>query len=130
LHERSFLAAASAVSTARLAAMIGIRVLFASSMGFMALAGCGPSANTPGSAAARPDVIITLDGGRHACVVALYSEPQGSAVSCADVVQFVKDELRVASGSIYEIRTVAKADDADRATVEASMKAAGYRLAR
>jgi hypothetical protein len=87
---------------------------------FVSLAGCGP--------AARPDVIITLDGARHACVVALYSEPQGSAVSCAEVVPFVRDQLRVASGSTYDIRTIAKADDAERTNVEAGLKAAGYRF--
>jgi hypothetical protein len=95
----------------------------------VSLAGCGPSANTPDStAAAKPDVIITLDGAHHACVVALYSEPQGSAVSCAEVVPFLRDELRVAGGSTYDIRTVAKADDAERTNVEASLKAAGYRF--
>jgi hypothetical protein len=96
---------------------------------FASLAGCGPSADNPHSAsAARPDVIITLDGTRHACVVALYSEPQGSAVSCADVVAFVKDELRVSSGSTYDIRMIAKVDVAERTTVEAGLKAAGYRF--
>ena len=95
---------------------------------FACLAGCGPSTNAPQATAAKPDVIITWDGARHACVVALYTEPQGSAVSCADVVPFVRDELRVASGSSYDIRTISKADDAGKAAVEASLKAAGYRF--
>jgi hypothetical protein len=96
----------------------------------LSLAGCGQSANTPGSppTAAKPDVIITVDGERHACVVALYSEPQGSAIPCADVVPFVKDELRLASGSSYDIRTIPKVDEEQVTTVEASLKGAGYRF--
>lgn len=96
------------------------------------LAGCGPSASTsaPASApiAARPDVIITLDGVRHACVVALYNEALGSIIPCRDVVPFVRDELRVPSGSIYDIRTVSNVDEAEITRVGASLKAAGYRF--
>jgi hypothetical protein len=98
---------------------------------FVLLAGCGPSANPPDSktrpVAAKPDVIVTLDGERHTCVVALSSEAQGSAIACDDVVPFVRDELRVPSGSIYDIRTVPKVEQADVAKVEASLKAGGYR---
>jgi hypothetical protein len=95
------------------------------------LAGCGQSANSPAPASApiatRPDVIVTLDGKHHECVVALYSEAQGSSISCNDVVAFVKDELRVAKGSIYDIRTIPDVDAAEMAKVEASLKDAGYR---
>ena len=98
---------------------------------FVLLAGCGPSANPPDSkappVAAKPDVIVTLDGERHSCVVALSSEAQGSAIACDDVVPFVRDELRVPSGSIYDIRTVPIVEQADVAKVEASLKAGGYR---
>jgi hypothetical protein len=99
----------------------------ASNMVLVSLAGCGPSANTPGSSIAlKSDVIVTLDGEHHTCVVALITEPQGSAVPCAEVVPFVRDELRLASGSIYDIRTIAKIDDAERAQVESNLKGAGY----
>jgi hypothetical protein len=96
----------------------------------ISLAGCGQTASTPESppTAAKPDVIITVDGERHACVVALYSEPQGSTIPCADVVPFMRDELRLASGSTYDIRTIPKVDEAQVATVEASLKGAGYRF--
>jgi hypothetical protein len=100
-----------------------------SSLISLMLAACGPSANTPGSAApARSDVIVTLDGEHHTCVVALKSEPQGSTIPCTDVVPFVRDELRLARGSTYDIRTLAKVDDADRAKVDATLQAAGYRF--
>jgi hypothetical protein len=96
------------------------------------LAGCGQSANTPVSAsppiAARPDVIVTFDGKQHACVVALYSEAQGSSISCNDVVSFVKDELRVPAGSIYDVRTIPDVDSAEMTKVEAGLKTAGYRF--
>jgi hypothetical protein len=112
------------------AAMIRLRAVLAPSMVLVSLAGCGPSANTPGpSVPLKSDVIVTLDGEHHTCIVALHSEPQGSTVSCADVVPFVRDELRLASGSIYDMRTIAKVDDAERAKVESSLKAAGYRAA-
>ena len=71
---------------------------------------------------------MTLDGARHTCVVALYSEAQGSAVSCDDVVPFIKDELRVSSGSVYDLRTIPEVDKAQTARVEASLDQAGYRF--
>jgi hypothetical protein len=105
---------------------ITYRVLFLSSLVPMLVVGCGPSA-TP-KIAERPDVIITLDGKRHACIVALDKEPQGSAVPCKEVVSFLHDQLRVNSGSIYDIRTIPKVDDAEIASVAAALNGAGYRF--
>jgi hypothetical protein len=91
------------------------------------LVGCG-SSSTPPKIAERPDVIITLDGKRHACVVALDKEPHGSTVPCKEAVSFVKDELRVARGSIYDISIVANVDDTEIASVRAALNDAGYRF--
>jgi hypothetical protein len=118
------------------AAMMGLRAMFASAVGLVLLAGCGKSASTspapsappPPPIAARPDVIVTLDGERHTCVVALYSEAQGSAIPCDEVVSFVRDELRVPSGSIYDIRAIPTVDKAEMARVEASLQGGGYRF--
>src|ERR1700727_2657930 len=83
----------------------------------MLLLGCGSASNAPApespAIAAKPDVIITFDGERHTCVVALSSEAQGSMVPCAEVIPFMRDELRLANGSIFDTRTVAKADEAE-----------------
>ncbi|MGO9947223.1 MAG: hypothetical protein ACLPWG_10280 [Steroidobacteraceae bacterium] len=110
------------------------RAVLASALGLVVLAGCGQSANTPAPVpaapppiAAKPDVIVTLDGARHDCLVALYSEPQGNIISCDDVAAFVRDELRVPSGAIYDVRTAPNIDEAQRTKVEASLKGAGYR---
>jgi hypothetical protein len=96
------------------------------------LIGCGSSSNAPAPApaaiAAKPDVTITFDGERHTCVVALSSEAQGSIVPCADVVPFMRDELRLASGSIYDTRTIATADAAEVAKTTQNLKDAGYRF--
>jgi hypothetical protein len=96
------------------------------------LMGCGPSSNAPApvppAVAAKPDVMITFDGERHTCVVALPSEAQGSIVPCADVIPFMRDELRIASGSIYDTRTIAKADEAEVAKTTQNLKDAGYRF--
>ena len=73
-------------------------------------------------------MIVTIDGARHTCLVALYSEAQGSAVSCDEVVPFVRDELRVPSGSIYDLRTNPDVDKAQTAGVAANLNAAGYRF--
>jgi hypothetical protein len=112
--------------------MGGVRAVMASATLFTLLSGCGPSANTavavPPPIAARPDVIVTIDGKRHACVVALYSETQGSTISCEDVVPFVRDELRLASGSIYDIRANSDADGTVMAKVQTSLTNAGYRF--
>ncbi|HLW24843.1 MAG TPA: hypothetical protein VKT22_10830 [Steroidobacteraceae bacterium] len=90
----------------------------------LALAGCG--ASSPAGHVASADVLVTFDGKRHACVVALKDEPQGSSVSCDEVVPFVRDELRLPSGAHYDTRTVASFDQATIARVEAGLKGAGY----
>lgn len=96
------------------------------------LLGCGSSNNSPApvstAIAAKPDVIITFDGERHSCVVALSSEAQGSIVPCADIVPFMRDELRLANGSIYDTRTIAKVDAAEVAKTTQNLKDAGYRF--
>jgi hypothetical protein len=97
------------------------------------LAACGSSstnsAATSPPVAAKPDVIVTFDGTRHACLVALPSEAQGSEVTCKEIVSFVKDELRVPSGSIYDVRVIADFDPAERSGVESALRDAGYRFA-
>jgi hypothetical protein len=93
------------------------------------LGGCGQSATpVPPPIAAKADVIVTLDGKQHACVVSLYSEAQGSIVPCDDIVPFLRDELRVPSGAIYDIRTIAHVDDAEMAKIGTNLKGAGYRF--
>jgi hypothetical protein len=94
----------------------------------MLVCGCGASSGTPPKIAEQPNVVITLDGNRHACVVALDKEPQGSIVPCKEAVSFVKDELRVERGSIYDIRTVANVGDSEIASVRAALDDAGYRF--
>jgi len=121
----------------RIPSSLRARAALSSALVLVALAGCGQSANTPAPAApvpppiaAKPDVIVTLDGTRHDCLVALYSEAQGNIISCDDVVAFVRDELRVPSGAIYDIRSGSNIDEAQRTKVEASLKGAGYRFIR
>jgi len=93
------------------------------------LAGCGPSAgNAVPKIAEKADVTITIDGGRHTCVVTLLKEAQGSAIPCGDVVPFLRDELRLQSGSIYDIRTIPDIDDKELARLGANLKGAGYRF--
>jgi hypothetical protein len=98
---------------------------------FLSLTGCGSSTNAPTavstSTAANSNVVVTVDAARHACVVALHSEAQGSIISCDDVVPFVRDELRLPSGSVYDIRTTPDVPAAQLAKVEASLNGAGYR---
>jgi len=122
--------AASRPTATKFVAMIGARTLLACIAAVAFLAGCGPSANAPDSVpapiTAKPDVLVTLDGEHHTCMVALSSEAQGSAIACNDVVPFVRDELRVPGGSVYEIRTIPKIEPAEVAEVEASLKGAGY----
>jgi hypothetical protein len=110
--------------------MKGVCTVLASTAAVLLLAGCGPSTNTPapGRIATKPDVIVTMDGARHACVVALNSETQGSTISCDDVVPFLRDELRVPSGSIYDVRTLPGVDKAALAKVDTSLRDAGYRF--
>jgi hypothetical protein len=95
----------------------------------IALAGCGPSPGTvPPKLAEKADVVVTFDGAQNACLVALPSEPQGSIVPCGEVASFIKEQLRVASGAIYDVRTIANFDAAERARVDGNLKSAGYRF--
>jgi len=105
-----------------------LRAILLSGLAPTLLAGCGASSGTPAKIAELPNVIITLDGNRHACVVALDKEPQGSIVPCKEAVSFVRDELRVQRGSIYDIRTVATVGDTEIASVRAALDDAGYRF--
>jgi hypothetical protein len=108
-------------------ATISFRAVVLSGFISILLVGCG-SSGTPPKLAERPDVIITLDGKRHMCIVALEKEPQGSTVPCKEAVSFVKDELRVPGGSIYDIHTVANVDNAEIVSVRDALNGAGYRF--
>lgn len=104
--------------------------IIASTAALAAVAGCGKSTGTSDSPriAARPDVTVKFDGKRRKCVVALSSETQGSTISCEEVVSFVKDELRLPSGSIYDLGATSGSDDAEIAKVRASLDNSGYRF--
>jgi hypothetical protein len=98
------------------------------------LAGCGSSTNAPASyqgpplIAAKADVSVTLDGKSHTCVVALNNEPQGNTIPCDDVVPFLRDELRLPKGSIYDILGEHDAEKTEVARVATHLKDAGYRF--
>jgi hypothetical protein len=106
--------------------------MFIAVLALLPLSGCGPSATAPGPApppiAARPDVIIKFDGEHHTCVVALYNESQGSAVACSDVVAFLRDELRVPSGAVYDIAAIPESGKSEMKRVGDGLDAAGYRF--
>jgi hypothetical protein len=111
------------------------RILILIIMTPLLLAGCGSSSNAPAAGAAstpriadKPDVIITVDGAHHNCVAALYSEAQGSTVPCADLIPFIRDELRIPSGSIYDIHPVPAGDNTEMSKVRTSLTDAGYRF--
>jgi hypothetical protein len=92
----------------------------------LVLVACG--SGTPPKIAEQPDVVVTLDGNRHSCSVALQKEPQGSTVPCKEAASFVKDQLRLPVKSIYDIRTVANVDNTQIASVRDALNDAGYRF--
>lgn len=99
------------------------------------LAGCGSSTNAPMPGAAvtpaiadKPDVIVTVDSAHHTCVAALYSEAQGNTIPCAELIPFIRDELRVPSGSLYDLHATPGADNAQMSQVRTSLADAGYRF--
>ncbi len=111
------------------------RIFVAIMIAALQLAGCGSSTNAPMPGAAvtppiagKPDVIVTVDGAHHTCVAALYSEAQGSTIPCAELIPFIRDELRVPSGSVYDIHATAAADNAQMNQVRSSLTDAGYRF--
>lgn len=112
--------------------MMDARSVFVSLSMMSLLAACGSSSTNPAatspSIAAKPDFIVTFDGKRHACLVGLPNEQQGSEVACKEIVSFVKDELRVPGGSVYDVRVIPDFDPGERAGVESALKDAGYRI--
>jgi hypothetical protein len=112
-------------------AKIPFRAVVASLVPLLLIGGCGsrtnPAASAPPAIATKPDVIVTFDGERHTCVVALPSEAQGSLIPCTDIVPFIRDELRLASGSIYDTRKIAPVDEGEFGRTTQSLKDAGYR---
>ena len=104
--------------------------ILASATALAALAGCGKSTSTSESPriASRPDVTVKVDAKRRKCIVALSSETQGSTISCDEVVPFVKDELRLPPGSIYDLGAASGGDDAEIAKVRTNLNNAGYRF--
>ena len=102
--------------------MFNPRALFCTVLICGLLAGCGLHAKT------SAEVSVTVDGVHHACIVALSKEAQGSSIACADIVAFIKDELRVPSGAVCEVLTIPTVSDTELAAVSARLKNAGYRL--
>lgn len=108
-----------------------LRTAALASIAILCLLGCGSSGNAPAvspAIAAKPDVNITFDAENRACIVALYAEPQGSTIPCADLIPFLRDELRLPSGSIYDTHMAAKVDSAEVAKTTQNLKDAGYRF--
>jgi hypothetical protein len=112
--------------------LMRVRTSFVFAAASILMAACGSQSDGPASNAASPptaekaDVTIVLDGAQHACVVSLASEAQGSSIPCKDVVAFIRDELRIASGSSYDLHQRG-AEEAEVAIVRATLKDAGYR---
>jgi hypothetical protein len=108
--------------------MISLRSRLASSVVVAVLTGCGHSDGSEPKIAERADVNITLDNQRHTCVVALDQEPQGSSVRCDEAVPFLKDELRLKAGAVYDIRVTPGFDEAQMTHLGTSLNEAGYRF--
>jgi hypothetical protein len=112
--------------------MINVRAQFASLALCAAVTGCARPAGAPNAVApavaTRPDVVVTFDGERHACVVALFNESEGRTMSCDGVLPFVRDGLKLQTGALYDIRTIPDVDEAQIHSVAASLNGAGYRF--
>jgi hypothetical protein len=106
-----------------------LRALIASLVATALFSACGPSSGASSARIAETaNVTITFDGKRHACVVALSTEALGSAISCAELIPFLSEQLRLQSGAVYDIQTIAPVDDAEMAQAAAGLKRAGYRF--
>jgi hypothetical protein len=106
-----------------------LRTLIVSIVVSTLVSACGPSSGSSGpKIAEKANVTITFDGKRHACVVALSTEAVGNAISCGDLIPFLSEQLRLQSGAVYDIQTIAPVDDAEMAQAAAGLKRAGYRF--
>ena len=107
---------------------MGRQNLFSGVLALVLLGGCGSSTSPPTAPAVKANVTVSVDGQHHACIVSLSSEAQGSTVGCAEVVSFVKDELRVAVGSSYDLHSLAPANEEETNKVKVALDGAGYRF--
>ncbi len=111
---------------------MNVRTAFGFAAALILLSACGSRSAEPAynaslsPTAEKADVTIVVDGAQHACVVSLASEAQGSSIPCKEVVAFIQDELRVASGSSYDLR-LRGAQDIEAGSLRASLREAGYR---
>ena len=109
-----------------------VRAAFVFAAASILVAACGSRSAEPATDASSPsssekaDVTIVVEGASHACVVSLASEAQGSSIPCKEVIAFIKEQLRVASGSSYDLR-LRGAEEADAVALRLSLRDAGYR---
>jgi len=112
--------------------VIYVCALFTAVVVCTSLAGCGHSVSAPipptEPIAASPDVTVTIDGQRHACVVSLSNQINGRAIACSLVVAYLQDELRLPRNSIYDIHTVPDIGESEMTVLDAQLKAAGFRF--
>jgi len=87
------------------------------------VAGCGSRTDSPPA-----DVIVTLDGVHHECVVALAKEEHGSSIACGEVIAFMKDELRLPTGATYDLRTTPEVSKDESTRLRENLNTAGYRF--
>jgi hypothetical protein len=95
------------------------------------LVGCGHSVPSPiqaTSPAPTPDVIVTMDGPHHTCVVAKYNEMHSQAIDCTAVASYFRDELGLSGGTFYDLRTIPDVSEVDMTYLQASLGSAGYHL--
>jgi hypothetical protein len=109
--------------------MNALRTVIASIVTTTLFSACGSSSGTSSARLAeKANVTITFDGKRHVCVVALSTEALGNTIACADLIPFLGEQLRLQSGAVYDIQTIAPVDDAAMAQAAAGLKRAGYRF--
>jgi hypothetical protein len=73
-----------------------------------------------------PDAVITINGERHVCIVAVKDRSPDHWMACDAVVAFLQDEIKLRAGAVYDIRTVPDVDEADIHRLSKGLKIAGY----
>ena len=76
----------------------------------------------------KPDFVLTFDGPRGNCRVALASQEGVEILPLSKVVGFLRTVPSISGASRFEVITIPDVDVAEYDAVLAGLKAAGYRM--
>jgi hypothetical protein len=73
------------------------------------------------------DALVTFNGPKNTCEVALRGSVSAQAMPSGEVVPYLVDEVKLPKGALFDIVTIPNVNVAEYEQVMAALKAAGYK---